>query len=357
MVIKKKVAIFGSVGLNRGDDLMNRVLVNFFCNHGFDVESASMRPEVMSEKYGNKYFSSRVIHLYEWIAAIWRSNFVVIGGGTVIQDDFGKLLGGILTYTSLVILISKLMGKKVHVIGVGINEINRSVSKILINTYRLADTVCVRDENSIVLANKYPWLKRKLSFSPDLAFLKDFYTPTTREFKEDYKESRLLISLVGESHKESAYAVLLQTYSICKSNGVNVVGIAMDERESEEISIFRKFKETHPDFSFIVPDTAEEAVSEIANANGVISMRLHASIISLVLDKPLLVVSRESKTAWIKDWIKSQLFVNVQDVNSIKMQVAIEDLIQQTESWLTNKNTSKLQLNAGLVSAALNQIS
>lgn len=351
--MQKKIAIFGSVGINRGDDLMNRVLVNFFARQGCMVESASMLPQKMNKIYDTTYFSSRLKNISQWVGAIRRADVVVIGGGTVVQDDFGKTFGGILTYTAVVILVSKLLGKKVHAIGIGFNSIKRPMSKFAINAYRFIDTVCVRDDLSWQLAKKFPWLGHKLSLAADLAFLKNYYTSASLFNPQEKKEKRLLISLVGESHKASAYAVLERAYSIALQNKIPLVGIAMDERKTEEISVFESFKRNFPDFLYIAPATAEDAVHEIGRSCGVISMRLHASIISLVMGRPLVVVSRETKTAWIKEWVPDGMFVSVEECQGPLMHAAIKELIDLRVQTNTSYVEGQIDKNSAMVSKAL----
>jgi polysaccharide pyruvyl transferase WcaK-like protein len=352
----KKVAIFGSVGVNRGDDLMNRVLVNYFMEHEFNVSSASMCPEKMNELYGGTYFSSRILHIAKWISEIRSSDVVIIGGGTVIQDDFGKKIGGILTYTAAAILISKIFGKKVHVIGVGINEIKRNLSKLLIQIYRLVDTITVRDASSLKLANERAWLKGKIFYAPDLAFSKKHYGFQLCELKPDIPRRKILISLVGESHKSSAFQLLNTAYKICKINGADLVGIAMDERETEEISIYKEFSKTNDNFHYVVPKTIEDAVREISSSEGIISMRLHASIISLVLEKSLLVVSRETKTEWIKDWIPKELFVNISQVGSGFLEDSLYKLLESVDSIEEKPNKTKIKNSEYLINLSLKKI-
>jgi polysaccharide pyruvyl transferase WcaK-like protein len=353
---QKNIAVFGSVGINRGDDLMNRVLVNFFTAYGHSVEAVAMLPEKMATTYGTPYFSSRLKHFRQWLGVIWRSDVVVIGGGTVVQDDFGKTFGGILTYTSIIILASKLFGKKVHAIGIGFNRIKRPASKLFFNAYRFLDTVCIRDESSLQLAENVPWLKGKVDFAPDLAFLKDYYGQIHPLPERVETGKRVLISLVGESHQESALTALACAHDICKQHGMPLVGIAMDDRGSEEISVFETFKESRPDFDYIVPATAEEAVAEIVQSSGVISMRLHASIISLVTERPLVVISRETKTVWIKDWIPEDMFIPVNECRGLRMGAAVEALIVRGRRSVLPDITKRLEANAAEVTQALARI-
>ncbi len=335
---------------------MNRVLVNFFTACGHSVEAAAMLPEKMTAAYGTPYFSSRLKHFRQWLGAIWRSDVVVIGGGTVVQDDFGKIFGGILTYTSIIVLASKLFGKKVHAIGIGFNRIKRPASRLFFNAYRFLDTVCIRDDSSLQIAGRVPWLKGKVNYAPDLAFLKDYYGQVHPLPEQVEAGKRVLISLVGESHKESALTVLTYAHDICKKNGMPLVGIAMDDRVSEEISVFEIFKKSHPDFDYIIPATAEDAVAEIVQSSGVISMRLHASIISLVTERPLVVISRETKTVWIKDWVPEDMFIPVNECRGLRMETAIEALIARGRRSVLPDIAKRLEANAAQVVRALSRI-
>lgn len=298
--MRKKICIFGSVGINRGDDLMNRVLFNMFSSFQCEVVVASKAHIFYAKEYGCTSFNSSIKNIFGWLTNIYKSDVIVVGGGTLIQEDFGKnSVSGILIYGALVIFISKMMRKKILVLSLGVNRVS-GINRIFSKLYSLADIVAVRDDVSVVnlLKNDINVVKVKAG---DVGLCRRYYDPVGYIEPSNLNCEYVCLSLAKEHLGDSVLEIGRKVVDYSVKLGFSVKLIAMDVRDEEELSLYKVLEsEYHQYVKLIVPNNPFEIIPVIQNAKMLFGMRLHFCVLSFVCGRKPIIISREGKTEWLR---------------------------------------------------------
>lgn len=313
-----KAVVFASLGVNAGDDLMNISLTNYLVASGYKVScmSANVLQSSSINKYATRVFSDRISSLPIQVWEIIKSKVVVVGGGTLVQSDFkGGGVSPILARAAFYTAIARILRKRVAVVGLGVNSVagaNKLLATLLVLS---AGRIVYRDEESYecmkgnIPRSLFLRARAKMVVAEDLAFLEYAQDEVDRKVgRESFCGSKkLYLSVVGENHVGKSISVVRQAVSTVIEGGVdNLILVAMDRRESEELSIYRQvLNEVLVKFPSISDRIEVRSVNnplallyEIASCSNAAScgMRLHFLIISMIAGVPPFVLSRESKT-------------------------------------------------------------
>jgi polysaccharide pyruvyl transferase WcaK-like protein len=311
--------IFGSIGVNRGDDLMGRVLANLCKQVGHVPVIAAIDPEYIKNSYGEITFPSSLMRLHKWIRHIASADVVIVGGGTMIQNDFGRTgVSGILLYAAVAVCLSKyLFRKRTLVLGIGINEVT-TINRMLAKMVLTADEIFVRDVISEENAKKISSnVKVRKLF--DIALCTSLYDqrsgstvrmPPTRPY--------VCVAVAKERNGDLACRIAEETIRFAISNGLLVKLVAMDVRESEELGIYRTLKSQYKDaVEIVVPDDPYIVIDVVKSATICVGMRLHFCVICLISGVSPIVVSREQKTQWLARFTGLDRFLKHDDPDAI----------------------------------------
>ena len=147
-----KAVISGYYGFkNFGDEAILSVLTNHLKSLDVDVTVFSSDPEFTKNSYNVNSVNS--FDFKKIIAAIKNSDFVISGGGSLLQDVTSLKS---LVYYSLIIAAGLFFNKKVIIFAQGIGPINNKLASfIIMNLLKLCSLVTVRDEESYNLLNKF----------------------------------------------------------------------------------------------------------------------------------------------------------------------------------------------------------
>ncbi len=147
-----KAVISGYYGFkNFGDEAILSVLTNHLKSLDVDVTVFSSDPEFTKNSYNVNSVNS--FDFKKIIAAIKNSDFVISGGGSLLQDVTSLKS---LVYYSLIIAAGLFFNKKVIIFAQGIGPINNKLARfIIMNLLKQCSLVTVRDEESYNLLNKY----------------------------------------------------------------------------------------------------------------------------------------------------------------------------------------------------------
>lgn len=325
----KKAVIFGSVGVNRGDDLMNRVLANACRESGFSPVVAAIDPAFQMRVYGQDAFLSSKRGIKTWLKEIQSSDCVIIGGGTLIQNDFNKgRLSGILMYALSAMLISKVVFRKpTYLLGVGVNRVSW-LNKVVSKLFRFADLIIVRDQASIENAASIGGFGNVKKFW-DVGLCKSLYDRDGHvdEVVVSPVDDYVCLSLAKEKNKEKALHVGRLVVRYARERGYGVRLVAMDVRDSEELSLYAELIESEGEecVSLIVPVTPYELIPVIKGARSCVGMRLHFCVLCLVYGISPVVVSREQKSEWIRYFVGNKRLIQFDDVSlDSKIMAALE---------------------------------
>lgn len=150
----KKICISGYYGFdNFGDETILKILVenlkNFECNPEITVFSSN--PNKTATNLNVK--SIRSFDLIGVIKSLLKSDFLISGGGSLLQDVTSKKS---LIYYLGVLFLAQLFGKKTIIFAQGIGPIkDKKLEKLTASILKRAKLITVRDDNSLNLLNSY----------------------------------------------------------------------------------------------------------------------------------------------------------------------------------------------------------
>ena len=150
---KPKVVISGYYGFNNfGDEAVLSVLVNSLKDCGIeDITVFSKNPAATKKIYNVK--SSGTFNLFGLFFSILRADFLISGGGSLLQD--ATSLKSLIYYLGVIIL-ALFFRKKVIIFAQGIGPINNFLfQKITAFVLKKCKFVSVRDEKSLFLLKSW----------------------------------------------------------------------------------------------------------------------------------------------------------------------------------------------------------
>lgn len=305
---KVRITIFGVAGYNLGDDAMavaaERALRSLLPQASITVASINLGRLVGEYKMEEVHVNRRSALGYLRIAKqISWSDVILIGGGTLIQDRLGaSYVGGILGYILSVIVLSKLFGKPVLTLPIGVDklvtEVGRRVARYILSN---VDDLILRDPESLYRAQAIAPLRREPTLlGRDPAFLIDLQdVGRPAHCAPPY----LVVSLVSENLRSSNFVRAIVEF-VQHWAGVEpkrqVRLLAMDIRRDDELKLYSTIL---PEIRATVgnrvkvcaPTNSFAALELIANADLMIAMRLHAMILGVGY-VPIVGISRSEKT-------------------------------------------------------------
>lgn len=307
------VKLFGVVGHNFGDEAIavaatseiTRALPNAV------VSVATTTHRDLLGLYGIREFRNHrrsADGFLELIHEIRTADVILIGGGTLLQDKLGLgWLRGNLAYALQVALLARFFKKKVGALAIGVDQLTSQLGQDMARQFlRLLDGLLVRDEQSLDLAHLYAGRRPGSLVSgtlwlagADPAFLLDERGAYSPKWKFS---NYLLVSLVNEGIHWDSFLDALATsvFQHLASGKIDaIVLLAMDNRPSEERSLFEAWLQKYPGLrdhsTTYVPNDVYDAARVIQHARIMVAARLHAMILGLGR-VPFLAISRTTKT-------------------------------------------------------------
>lgn len=284
--MKKRFVLSGYFGFkNFGDEAILSVLVKKLQADGHRITIISSDPQ-----YTKKQFKHiRSVYTFKFqdiIGAIAKSNVLVSGGGSLLQDATSLKS---LIYYLLIIFIGLFLKKKVIIFAQGIGPIRSKFGQFLTkNILKHCDYVSVRDEKSLQLLNSW-------GINADL--LCDPIFSTTTEHSE----------------KTNTLAIQLRDFKTMNDDFIDrLAQKVVNDFSDKEIEIF-SFQDTldktvcskfEKAIKLLKPEikttlytglTNEEIVSKLAKAQFLIAMRFHAIIIGLISKVKVLSINYDIK--------------------------------------------------------------
>lgn len=182
-----RALIFGHYGgRNFGDELMLVGLLDLLAKRGAErVEITTHDGAVGKALEGKVAGAVRARSPIGLIRAIFRSDTVILGGGTIFHDAYPdarhrSYLKNLVLITAIFVL-ARLLGRKVYLIGVGIGPLSRMSTKFLTRMLRNASHgISVRDEKSLDDLNSLGGKHANCIIASDLSFFAPYIEPAAK---------------------------------------------------------------------------------------------------------------------------------------------------------------------------------
>ncbi len=292
---------------NLGDDLMRDALheaLPRLLSEGAHIETArfpALRPSSMRE----------VVRL---IGRLWRSNVVLLAGGSHFHDRFGWRSLRILSSVLGLMVFARVSGAKVGYAGIGIGPLRGVAGRALVRLLlRLAHAIHVRDEHSARLCRRLVPSRPTIE-GVDLAFL----IPPEGRAREPRRDGPFTLGLsvipyFSEFERDEASdtraidAIAEAIAAVAREIPLRVALLPFfDARESRRsdyviserlVSLLRTCGVTAETRG----GSVEQAKRTIAACDAVLATRYHAALLAYVEEKPMVIVEYDPKCRALAD--------------------------------------------------------
>lgn len=280
------VVISGYYGFdNFGDEAILSVLVNKLNELNTKITVISKTPKKTSLKYNVK--SARYICPRQIITALLKSDVLISGGGSLLQDitSFKSLF-----YYLWVINTALFFKKKVIIFAQGIGPVNSKFGRFLTKqTLKKCSLITVRDEKSLFLTRGWGINNAELVCDPlfDVeippVFRSDKVGVQLRNFKNLKEE--LLINLATRIN-ESFSQKEIEIFSFQDS-----LDLPVCKRFEAILKVINPRIKTR----IIYNQTSGELINKISKLEYLVAMRFHANLIALKAGVKTLAISYDEK--------------------------------------------------------------
>lgn len=278
----KRVALIGVAGLNLGDTAIAKALGEACKARGWGF--TLVHPGLVEHplpQFAKLPFKRR--RPADWFALrrlLRRSDVVLVGGGSLIQDKLGNsIVRGMLPHVFQVTSLVRASGRKPSLICVGVDRLYTWSGKWLaaVVLRKLTDRIIVRDRDSYRRARVLAGGEARLELCPDPAFA--FRLP-------EGPAPEVGVTLVPSRHdidRTEAAELFTQLVEAAgtKSAPVNIVLSDTSEAERAYTSaIAERLERSGREVRIHIPLSVEELLDRLAATPVVISMRLHPLILA-----------------------------------------------------------------------------
>jgi len=277
---KKQILIFGNYGgQNRGDEMILSGLLSAIPQALFEVCAVSSNPELTSKNHNVSAifpppFGFRSLFRrgsFSIFSAIRRSDFVIFGGGGLLQNRERKAIFLWAFYIAMV----RFFRKKILFVGNSIGPLDGILAKKLAqNALSRAKFLSVRDAESFDFLKKIGREKQSL-LATDCVFL-------LPKFPAQKKRKGTLIALRGDGDISARKIKTL--FSSLPKPIFAISQDAVDEDFSRELGI-----------KILSPESLEKVKSTFSSVELVLTSRLHGGIFSLMAETPFVCFSAAPK--------------------------------------------------------------
>jgi polysaccharide pyruvyl transferase WcaK-like protein len=270
--------------INLGDALLTDALAASLEDHGLAVEVADFGGRRMSGPRMRRVLNG----LRSLMIAVRDVDAVVLGGGTLLQDDRrDRLLGGLPRLMLVTATVARLFRRKVVFFGVGCDPIRRRVPRLMLGLALGSAPVWVRDESS--RKRCFELFGRDVVLAGDASLLG--ITPMRALVADLGSRSGAVIALNGNDcgHLSEATMRLLRS-------------------EYGELTFLSMSQGAHLDDSSRIPSAIkdhfdriteglawEEAVRIIGTSRLVIASRMHALYVATIVGTPAVAYGSSAK--------------------------------------------------------------
>lgn len=284
--MKKRFVLSGYFGFkNFGDEAILSVLVKKLQAGGHRITIISSDPQ-----YTKKQFRHiRSVYTFKFqdiIGAIAKSNVLVSGGGSLLQDVTSIKS---LIYYLLVISIGLFLRKKVIIFAQGIGPIRSKFGQFLTkNILKHCDYVSVRDEKSLQLLNSW-------GINADLLCDPIFSTQTDCSKKNNILAVQLRdFKTMNDDFIDRLAQKVVQDFSDME---VEIYSFqdAIDKNICEKFEKALKMLRPELKTTLYTGLSNDEIIQKLAKAQYLIAMRFHAIIIGLVSRVKVLSINYDIK--------------------------------------------------------------
>lgn len=314
---KKRFVLSGYFGFkNFGDEAILSVIVKKLKEYGHKVTILSSDTSYTKGKF--KYVRSvNMFKISDVLSAISRTDFVISGGGSLLQDSTSLKS---LLYYLFIIFAGLICGKKVIIFAQGIGPINTSIGKFLTGfLLKRCTYVSVRDIKSFELLKQWG-VKAELLCDPIFS----------AQVPPVEKTNTLAIQLRDWKNMNEDFIDRLALAVVNNFSGMNIEIYSF--QDSIDLEVCKKFEKAvrllNSDFQTKIYTglTDEETIKNLARAKYIIAMRFHALIVGLISGVKVLGINYDIKVEKLSNEFDFPLLELNKDFGNEFKQLEIQNL-------------------------------
>lgn len=285
-----------------------------------NITAISHNPELTKKEYNIN--SIQRFNIFSLIRAIIKSDIILSGGGTLIQNSTSKRS---LLYYLIIIKFSKLLNKKVVLYSNGIGPVNGKFSKYLVKSVlNKVDLITLREEFSEEDLKEMGVLKPKIFVTADACFT---LKPVSNEDaikilqKEGVPLDKDIIGVSIRSWNKSKFgeSYIKEIAKACNNmakEGKTILLIPM--QHSKDLEVSKKIINLMEEKAYLLKKvySAREVAGIIGQTQLILSMRLHTLIFAALTKVPMIGIIYDPK---IEYYLKVLNMPNGGDIRSEKI--------------------------------------
>jgi polysaccharide pyruvyl transferase WcaK-like protein len=301
-----RICVFGAVGHNIGDEAVAVATIEELSRRFPEAEFtlASRRPEMTARATGVATFMGGRRGLVSAWREIRRSTHLLIGGGTLIQDELyrGTPWRGTMPSAVIAAEMARRKGIPSASIGIGVERLRMRLSRVLAR--RLAsnlDPLIVRDVTSAEELRAIGVSPASLHVAADPAVLLAEEEPNGT-VAGALRGPYVAVSVLRENLRPATYRrAVVEACRAALAAGRRIVFIPMDDRPHDDLAeidaIRGALAAAGSEVLALSPRTSARQVAWVLRrAEVTLAMRLHAMILSLGRGTSVVGISRGLKT-------------------------------------------------------------
>lgn len=229
--------------------------------------------------------------------AIRTANVVVVGGGTLLQEDVAprpfELVAGLLRYISFVAAVARFHRRPVVIVGVGAEKLRSHRARLATRLIcGVASSISTRDEESAELIRRVSG--REPVVAADPMFLQD-----PQEAAPKRKTGRIFLNLRVDAPVEMLER-LVEVLQREAAAVEQIVLVPMDRRPGQDRVALERFARlfNQPAQCTFLPSRKDwrSVLADMSDADLCIGMRLHFLIFSVLAQRRVLALTSSPKT-------------------------------------------------------------
>ncbi len=270
--------------------------------------------------------------LLEIIKQIMRADLVILGGGTLLQDRTSPRSP---LYYLGITFFSKLFRKPVLYYGQGFGPIVHPFSKIMIKLIvNHVDAITVRDKHSAEEIRSYGVTKAPIYTTADPALTIDPREANKEEAREllrsyhiDLEKPIAYVAIRDWKNEQNYKKEIAKACDYVVRKGWQIVFLTMQNQEDLTPSLDILLQMEENGVVIEQPLNFKEIMGLIGVGQLMIGMRLHAIILSALLDVPFLPISYDPKIDRFAESFNKFAVENIQQIKADQLITEIDQII------------------------------
>ena len=354
---KYDIVLSGYYGFNNsGDDALLTAIINNLRVYKEDVRILTLSKNPKQTKRLFKVDAINRFNPFIIYKSLKKSKLFLNGGGTLIHDATSSHS---LYYYLYLMNLAKKLNLKLVVYANGIGPFKEKNEKISALVTKKADLITLRDELSKKELRRIGVDKNEVFVTADPAITLDACSDieTLKLIKENNINENgkyMAVSVRGWNKNDKLFEAKIAEICDYVYEKYNIETIFITMRPSEDLLISQNILQRMSHKGYIIKDeqSAEKLMGIISKCELVIGMRLHSLIYATTMCVPLIGIIYDPKIKGFLDYIKQDMLVDAENIDSSYLREMIEKIIDNKDEIRKNLVTYKEELSKKALSNA-----